>query len=171
MTLRSLLAAALLLLASPGLAAAQGTPPPQPPAAAARGGSPVFDAVRARDHIRCGVSQGTPGFSTPDSQGRWTGFDVEFCRALAAAVLGDAGKVRFQPYSAQQRFTALQSGEIDVLSRNTTWTFQRDIQLGLEYASPTTTAPASSPASSPGWRTPANSTAPRFACRPAPPTS
>ena len=132
-SLRSIFAAAALLLA-PGLAAAQ-APSPAPPQPAVRGGaSPTFDAVRARDHIRCGVSQGTPGFSTPDSQGRWTGFDVEFCRALAAAVLGDANKVRFQPYSAQQRFTALQSGEIDVLSRNTTWTFQRDIQLGLEYA-------------------------------------
>ena len=133
MTLRArLAAAALALLLASGPAAAQGPAPPAP--AARTGSSPTFDAVRARDHIRCGVSQGTPGFSVPDSQGRWSGFDVEFCRALAAAVLGDASKVRFQPYSAQQRFTALQSGEIDVLSRNTTWTFQRDIQLGLEYA-------------------------------------
>ena len=105
----------------------------QAPAAPGRGATPVYDAVRARDNLRCGVSQGTPGFSVPGSQGEWVGFDVEFCRALAAAVLGDPNKVRYQPYSAQQRFTAVQSGEIDVLSRNTTWTFQRDIQLGLEF--------------------------------------
>ncbi|HZF77077.1 MAG TPA: amino acid ABC transporter substrate-binding protein [Acetobacteraceae bacterium] len=126
----ALLAAAL---AWPGFAAAQAPAPAQPPAAA-RGGTPTHDAVRQRDHIRCGVSQGTPGFSVPDGQGVWRGFDVDFCRALAAAVLGDPNKVRFQPYSAQQRFTALQSGEIDVLSRNTTFTFQRDVQLGLEFA-------------------------------------
>jgi general L-amino acid transport system substrate-binding protein len=127
--MRIILAAALaVLLTSPATAQ-------QPPApAAARGATPVFDAVRARDHIRCGVSQGTPGFSVPDSQGQWRGFDVDFCRALAAAVLGDAGKVRFTPYSAQARFVALQSGEIDVLSRNTTYTFVRDVQLGLEFA-------------------------------------
>jgi len=99
-----------------------------------RPASPTLESVRARDHLRCGVSQGTPGFSVPDSRGRWAGFDVEFCRALAAVTLGDAEKVRFQAYSAQARFTALQSGEIDVLARNTTWTFQRDIQLGLEFA-------------------------------------
>ena len=111
----------------------QAQAPAPAPAPVARGATPVFDGVRQRDYIRCGVSQGTPGFSAPNSQGGWSGFDVEFCRALAAAVLGDANKVRYQPYSAQQRFTALQSGEIDVLSRNTTWTFQRDIQLGLEF--------------------------------------
>jgi general L-amino acid transport system substrate-binding protein len=134
MTLARLLGAAALaasVLATPALAQA---PAPAQPAAAARGATPVFDAVRQRDHIRCGVSQGTPGFSVPDSQGTWRGFDVDFCRALAAAVLGDPNKVRYQPYSAQQRFTALQSGEIDVLARNTTYTFQRDIQLGLEFA-------------------------------------
>ncbi len=130
------LAAALLaaaLLWPGGAALAQGTGPGPAPAARP-GGTPTFDAVRSRDHIRCGVSQGTPGFSVPDGQGVWRGFDVDFCRALAAAVLGDPNKVRYQPYSAQQRFTALQSGEIDVLSRNTTFTFQRDIQLGLEFA-------------------------------------
>lgn len=128
----ALLGAAALALAAIASPARAQAPAPAAPAAA-RGATPVFDAVRARDHIRCGVSQGTPGFSVPDSQGVWRGFDVDFCRALAAAVLGDPNKVRFQPYSAQQRFTALQSGEIDVLSRNTTYTFQRDIQLGLEY--------------------------------------
>jgi general L-amino acid transport system substrate-binding protein len=133
MSLRAALAALLLAaspLALPVPAEAQ-APAPQ---AAPRGASPIFDAVRQRDHIRCGVSQGTPGFSVPDSQGVWRGFDVDFCRALAAAVLGDPNKVRFQPYSAAQRFVALQSGEIDVLSRNSTFTFQRDIQLGLEFA-------------------------------------
>jgi general L-amino acid transport system substrate-binding protein len=132
MTLPALLGAAALAFASFAHPAAAQAPTPAP--AAARGATPVFDAVRQRDHIRCGVSQGTPGFSVPDSQGVWRGFDVDFCRALAAAVLGDPNKVRFQPYSAQQRFTALQSGEIDVLARNSTFTFQRDIQLGLEFA-------------------------------------
>ncbi|WP_426956194.1 amino acid ABC transporter substrate-binding protein [Muricoccus radiodurans] len=132
---RNLTAALLALPLAFGAAQAQAPATPAAPGApaATRGATPIYDAVRQRDHIRCGVSQGTPGFSVPDSQGRWVGFDAEFCRALAAAVLGDANKVRFQPYSAAQRFTALQSGEIDVLSRNTTWTFQRDIQLGLEF--------------------------------------
>jgi general L-amino acid transport system substrate-binding protein len=115
----ALLGAAVLALATLAAPARAQAPAPAAPAAS-RGATPVFVAVRARDHIRCGVSQGTPGFSVPDSQGVWRGFDVDFCRALAAAVLGDPYKVRFQPYSAQQRFTALQSGEIDVLSRNTT---------------------------------------------------
>ena len=134
MKLHALLGAAALAFASLTHPAAAQAPTPAPAPAAARGATPVFDAVRSRDHIRCGVSQGTPGFSVPDSQGVWRGFDIDFCRALAAAVLGDPNKVRFQPYSAQQRFTALQSGEIDVLARNTTFTFQRDIQLGLEFA-------------------------------------
>lgn len=131
MKLPALLGAAALAFATLAQPAAAQAPAPAP---AVRGTTPVFDAVRQRDHIRCGVSQGTPGFSVPDSQGTWRGFDIDFCRALAAAVLGDPNKVRFQPYSAQQRFTALQSGEIDVLARNTTFTFQRDIQLGLEFA-------------------------------------
>jgi general L-amino acid transport system substrate-binding protein len=128
MTLRAALAALLLALAAPALAQA---PAPQ---AAPHGASPIFDAVRARDHIRCGVSQGTPGFAVPDSQGVWRGFDVAFCRALAAAVPGDANKLRDQPCAAQQRLGALRSGEIDVLLRNTPFTFQRDIRLGLESA-------------------------------------
>ncbi|WP_376087352.1 amino acid ABC transporter substrate-binding protein [Roseomonas sp. CCTCC AB2023176] len=132
MKLPSFLGAIGAALVAAPLAWAQAPAQPAAPAAQ-RGATPIFDSVRGRDAIRCGVSQGTPGFSVPGSQGQWTGFDVEFCRALAAAVLGDPNKVRYQPYSAQQRFTALQSGEIDVLSRNTTWTFQRDIQLGLEF--------------------------------------
>ncbi len=128
----ALLAAALLAAAPSGPAAAQ--PAPAAPPAAARGATPVFDAVRARGYVRCGVSQGVAGFSLPDSRGAWRGFDVDFCRAVAAAVLGDAQAVRFTPYSAQSRFTALQSGEVDLLSRITTVTFTRDVQLGLEFA-------------------------------------
>ncbi len=81
----------------------------------------------------CGVNTGLAGFSAADSQGNWSGLDVDVCRAIAAAVLGDGTKVRFVPLNAQQRFTALQSGEIDVLSRNTTWTLTRDASLGLHF--------------------------------------
>jgi general L-amino acid transport system substrate-binding protein len=81
----------------------------------------------------CGVNTGLAGFSAADSQGRWSGMDVDVCRAVAAAVLGDANKVRYVPLTAQQRFTALQSGEIDMLSRNTTWTLTRDASLGLHF--------------------------------------
>lgn len=79
----------------------------------------VLDAVKARGHVICGVNTAAPGFSAADSQGRWSGLDVDTCRATAAAVLGDASKVKFVPLSSPQRFTALQSGEIDVLARNT----------------------------------------------------
>ena len=95
--------------------------------------TPTLDSVRARGFVRCGVSTGIAGFSALDAQGQWQGIDVDVCRAIAAAVLGDAGKVRYTPLTAAQRFTALQSGEIDVLSRNTTVTFQRDVQLGIEF--------------------------------------
>ncbi|HEY1302675.1 MAG TPA: amino acid ABC transporter substrate-binding protein [Vicinamibacterales bacterium] len=95
--------------------------------------TPTLDSVRARGFVRCGVSTGIAGFSRLDGQGQWQGIDVDVCRAIAAAVLGDAGKVRYTPLTAAQRFTALQSGEIDVLSRNTTVTFQRDVQLGIEF--------------------------------------
>ncbi len=94
----------------------------------------TLDAVKGRGVLHCGVSQGLPGFSQPDAQGKWHGLDVDYCRALAAAVLGDANKVKYTPLSAKERFTALQSGEIDVLSRNTTWTMSRDTQLGLNFA-------------------------------------
>ena len=95
---------------------------------------PTLDGVRAKGHLQCGVSQGLPGFSNPDKKGEWSGIDVDVCRAVAAAVLGDARKVKFTPLSAKQRFTVLQSGEIDVLSRNTTWTLTRDSALGLNFA-------------------------------------
>jgi len=101
-----------------------------PPAALA--GS-TLDAVRARGFVQCGVSQGLPGFSSPDDRGQWSGLDVDYCRALAAAVLGDAGRLKFTPLSAKERLTALQSGEIDVLSRNTTWTLTRDSAQGLHF--------------------------------------
>ena len=94
----------------------------------------TLDAVKAKGFIQCGVSQGLPGFSNADDSGKWTGIDVDLCRAVAAAVFGDASKVKFSPLSAKQRFTALSSGEIDILSRNTTWTMTRDTQLGLNFA-------------------------------------
>ncbi|MFQ5775977.1 MAG: amino acid ABC transporter substrate-binding protein [Kiloniellaceae bacterium] len=94
----------------------------------------TIDDVRRKGFVQCGVSQGLPGFSNPDEQGNWTGIDVDVCRAVAAAVLGDASKVKFTPLSAKERFTALQSGEVDMLSRNTTWTLVRDTALGLNFA-------------------------------------
>jgi len=112
------LAAASLFAAAPGPVFAQST----------------LDAVKAKGYLQCGVNTGLAGFSQPDSKGVWKGIDVDLCRAVAAAVFGDASKVRYTPLTAQQRFTALQSGEIDVLSRNTTWTASRDTGLGLNFA-------------------------------------
>jgi len=93
----------------------------------------VLDAVRARGQVVCGVNTGLPGFSSADNEGKWTGLDVDVCRAVAAAVLGDGTKVKFVPLTAQARFTALQSGEVDILSRNTTWTLTRDASLGIVF--------------------------------------
>ena len=93
----------------------------------------TLDDIKKAGTLKCGVSQGLPGFSNPDDKGSWTGIDVDYCKALAAAVLGDANKVKYVPLSAKVRFTALQSGEIDVLSRNTTWTFTRDTNLGIDF--------------------------------------
>jgi general L-amino acid transport system substrate-binding protein len=93
----------------------------------------TLDDIKARGQVVCGVNTGLPGFSAADSQGNWSGIDVDVCRAIAAAVLGDANKVKWVPLNAQQRFTALQSGEVDVLSRNTTWTLTRDASLGLSF--------------------------------------
>jgi general L-amino acid transport system substrate-binding protein len=92
-----------------------------------------FDAIKARGEILCGVSTGLAGFSIADSQGKWTGIDVDTCRAIAAAIFGDADKVKFVPTTAQQRFTALQSGEVDLLVRTTTWTLTRDTALGFDF--------------------------------------
>lgn len=94
----------------------------------------TFDAVKAKGFVQCGVNLGLAGFSAPDAQGNWTGLDVDMCRAVAAAMFGDASKVKFTPLSAQQRLTALQSGEIDILARNTTWTLSRDTANGLNFA-------------------------------------
>ncbi|HLV18550.1 MAG TPA: amino acid ABC transporter substrate-binding protein [Pseudomonas sp.] len=93
----------------------------------------TLDAVKKKGFVQCGVSDGLPGFSYVDAQGRYLGIDVDVCRAIAAAVFGDASKVRFTPLTAKERFTALQSGEIDVLSRNTTWTSSRDSAMGLNF--------------------------------------
>jgi general L-amino acid transport system substrate-binding protein len=93
----------------------------------------TLDGVRQRGEVVCGVNTSAPGFSATDSQGRWRGLDVDVCRAVAAAVLRDASKVRFVPLNSQQRFAALQSGEIDILSRNTTWTLTRDASLGIVF--------------------------------------
>src|SRR5712671_237603 len=94
----------------------------------------TLDKVKQAGQISCGVGTGIAGFGAPDSQGRWAGFNIDLCRQLAAAVLGDANKVKFVPLTAQQRFTALQSGEVDLLSNNTTDTLQRDTALGLNFA-------------------------------------
>ncbi len=94
----------------------------------------TLDDVKRKGFVQCGVSQGLPGFSNPDEKGNWTGIDVDVCRAVAAAVFGNANKVKYTPLSAKERFTALQSGEIDMLSRNTTWTLVRDTALGLNFA-------------------------------------
>lgn len=141
--IRRLAAAALLIL---GLAGCEGgSKPPAAPTPAGKAAVPmeahykatpskVLNAVRKRGYLACGVNPGLPGFAYPDVRGVWHGFDVDFCRAVAAAVLGDANKVRFTPIPALDRFGALQKGQIDVLSRNTSWSFSRDAGLGLDFA-------------------------------------
>ena len=94
----------------------------------------TLDDVKAKGFVQCGVNTALAGFSAPDDKGEWTGLDVDFCRAVAAAIFGDGTKVKFTPLSAKDRFTALQSGEVDILSRNTTWTISRDTALGLNFA-------------------------------------
>src|SRR6202021_2420397 len=93
----------------------------------------TLKTVKDRGMVSCGVSQGLPGFSAPDDKGNWTGLDVDVCRGGAAAIFNDPPEVEFVPLSAKDRFTALQSGEIDVLSRNTTWTLSRDTSLGANF--------------------------------------
>src|ERR1700754_3303265 len=93
----------------------------------------TLKTVKDRGMLSCGVSQGLPGFSSPDDKGNWTGLDVDICRAISAAIFNDPSKIKFVPLSAKDRFTALQSGEIDVLSRNTTWTVSRDTSLGANF--------------------------------------
>ena len=95
--------------------------------------SPTLDAIKARGHLECGVHLGLPGFSFANDKGEWSGIDVDYCRALAAAILGDATKVKFTPTSVQQRWPVLQSGQVDLLSRNTTITFTRNATLGVNF--------------------------------------
>jgi general L-amino acid transport system substrate-binding protein len=101
-------------------------------AGAAQAG-PDLDAIKARGHVICGVGTGLAGFELADSQGKWKGLDVDLCRAVAAALFGDSEKVKYVPTTAQQRFTALQSKEVDLLSRTTTWTLTRDTALGFDF--------------------------------------
>ena len=142
--IRRLAASAVLslALAACGREAAE-APEPEPadtvePVAVARDfaptASPTLEAVRRRGHVRCGVHSGLAGFAVQDVRGAWRGFDVDICRAGAAAVLGDADAVRFRPVSAQDRFAELQEGRVDLLSRNTSWTLSRDAGLGIDFA-------------------------------------
>ncbi|MBT1157874.1 transporter substrate-binding domain-containing protein [Aminobacter anthyllidis] len=119
--LKNGLAGAMLLAATAGISA---------PAQAGA----TIDAIRQRGEVVCGVSTGIGGFSIADSSGQWTGLTTDFCRAVSSAVLGDAAKEKFVPLSPQQRFTALQSGEVDMLTTVATWTLTRDASLGLLYA-------------------------------------
>jgi general L-amino acid transport system substrate-binding protein len=100
---------------------------------AAAGAATTLDAVRARGQLICGVNPGLPGFAMPDDKGHWTGLDVDYCRALASTIFDDPGKVKFIALDAKSRFTALQSGEIDVLARDSTWTEQREADLGVLF--------------------------------------
>ena len=100
-------------------------------------GGKTLEEVKERGVLNCGVSTGLAGFSQRDEKGKWSGIDVDACRAVAAAVFGDADKVSYKPLTAKERFTALQSGEIDMLSRNTTWTHTRDTSLGLNFVGTT----------------------------------
>lgn len=140
----SRLAAPLLLLATlaacsdPKPAAKAPEAPPPTPATTAgpdykAATSPTLQAIRARGYLLCGVHAGLPGFALKDARGEWRGFDVDICRAVAAATLGDADRVRFVVIGAQDRFSALQKGEIDILSRNTSQTFAREVGLGLLF--------------------------------------
>jgi general L-amino acid transport system substrate-binding protein len=97
----------------------------------------TIDAIKARGQLVCGVNPSLPGFSAADSQGVWSGLDVDVCKAIAASLLGDASKIKWTPLNASQRFAVLQSGEIDILSRNTTWTLTRDASLGLHFTGAT----------------------------------
>jgi general L-amino acid transport system substrate-binding protein len=97
----------------------------------------TLDAVKQRGALNCGVSQGIYGFSAADDAGNWSGFDVDFCRAIAAAIFNDASKIRFVPLSTLDRFARLRAGEVDVVSRNSTWTLSREAELGLSFAAVT----------------------------------
>src|SRR4051812_920031 len=102
--------------------------------AASAASAQTLNTIKSRGNLNCGANGTLGGFGLPDQQNNWTGMDVDFCRALAAAIFNDPTKVKFTPLTAKERFTALQSGEIDVLSRNSTWTMSRDTSLGLKFA-------------------------------------
>ncbi len=93
----------------------------------------TLDTVKSKGFVQCGVNSGLLGFASPDASGNWSGFDVDYCKALAAAIFDDATKVKYTPTSAKERFPALQSGEVDILARNTTWTLSRDTALGFNF--------------------------------------
>jgi len=93
----------------------------------------TLDTVKQRGKLVCGVNTGLAGFGAPNDQGQWSGLDIDLCKGVAAAIFGDASKVDYKPLNAEQRFTALQSGEVDMLARNSTWTLSRDTQLGLDF--------------------------------------
>jgi general L-amino acid transport system substrate-binding protein len=95
--------------------------------------SPTLDAIKEKGYVQCGVTEGTTGFSVPDADNNWSGLDVDYCRALAAAIFNDPEAVRYTPLTSPERFTALSAGEVDILSRTTTWTMSRDTQLGLSF--------------------------------------
>src|SRR6476661_4488435 len=101
--------------------------------AASAAAAQTLNTVKSRGVLNCGGNGALGGFGLPDAQGNWTGLDVDFCRALAAAIFNDANKVKFVALTAKDRFTALQSGDVDVLARNTTWTSSRDTSLGLNF--------------------------------------
>ncbi len=101
--------------------------------AAAAASAATLDDVKAKGFVQCGVNTSLPGFGAPNDKGEWSGFDVDYCRAVAAAIFGDATKVKYTPTTAKERFTALQSGEVDLLARNTTWTISRDTSLGFNF--------------------------------------
>jgi general L-amino acid transport system substrate-binding protein len=102
--------------------------------AAGTAGAATLDDVKAKGFVQCGVNTGLIGFAQPDDQGNWSGLDVDYCKAVATAIFNDPTKVKYTPLSAKDRFTALQSGEVDLLARNTTWTMSRDTSLGLTFA-------------------------------------
>jgi general L-amino acid transport system substrate-binding protein len=102
-------------------------------AAAAGANAATLDDVKAKGFVQCGVAPSTPGFATADSSNNWAGLDVDYCKALAAAIFNDTSKVRYTPLTSTERFTALSAGEVDLLSRTTTWTMSRDTQLGIKF--------------------------------------
>ena len=123
--------------AQPAATVAPATPAPAPPAPQAPGFGETLKKVTARGKLNCGVNSQVPGFGFVDSSGAYAGFDVDFCKALAAAIFNDVSKIEYRPVTAEQRFPALQSGEIDVLIRNTTWTLVRDTDNGGNFVATT----------------------------------